>query len=352
MNIKINNQLINTKSANWHKLGTQNNSSQWWVDIIDFLQQWANNSETIKIETSGSTGIPKVILVQKKHMLASANNTCKYFNLNNKSTALLCLSANYIAGKMMLVRAMASGMNLICVKPSENPVKELNAPIDFAAMVPMQVQQSIAMPQKFNLIKQLIIGGAKVNNLLIAELKKHNVIAYETFGMTETLSHIAVKQIAPVYKNFFMPLNGINISQDHDNKMVIDYPQLDIYKLKTNDVINLIDDSGSFEWRGRTDFIINSGGVKILPEEIENKIVDLIILPYCIVGLPDKKLGEKAVLVIMGKPFNTTNLSNKLTTLLTPYYCPKNILFIDRFPLTNSGKIERDKLIKKVMQII
>ncbi len=347
MNIKLNNTNIElTPNIKLAVQLNKNANPKWWKEIISFLEDWANDSKYITLKTSGSTGIPKTINIEKSKLWVSATKTCNYFKLNKNSTALLCLSVNYIAGKMMLVRAMVSGMNLICIEPSENPVKGLTTPIDFAAMVPMQVQQSITLPKKISLIKHLIIGGAKVNHLLISELKKHNVNAYETFGMTETLSHIAIKQIAPHYNNYFTPLNGIIVTHDTNNNMVIDYPELNIIKLKTNDIIEIIDNNGSFIWRGRTDFIINTGGVKIIPEEIEGKIAHLITRPYCIIGLPDKKLGQKAVLVISGNQFNTLNLHNKLTKLLPPYHCPKEIKFLEKFPVTNSGKIKRNKIIE------
>ena len=343
MDIKLNNQLINLKSAGWNELASQNSSAQWWIDIIDFLKQWADNSSNIENKTSGSTGTPKVISVQKKHMIASAEMTCEYFNLNNKSVGLLCLSANYIAGKMMLVRAIVSGMNLICVPPSQNPVKELSQKIDFTAMVPYQVQYTLETPEKFNLIQNLIIGGGKVSNTLAQSLKVHSVNTFETFGMTETISHIALKEITPNLKKYFQTLKGVNIKQGDQNELIIDAEHLDIKNLKTNDIIEL-KSKDLFKWKGRLDFIINSGGIKISPEDIEEKIAHLITQKYCIVGIPHKELGDQVVLFIESVSYNTLNLEQKFKTLLPPYHCPKEIRFIERFPITESGKIKRTLL--------
>jgi O-succinylbenzoic acid--CoA ligase len=283
--------------------------------------------------------------VGKAQIWLSASKTCDFFQLTENSTGLLCLSANYIAGKMMLARAMVSGMNLICVEPSGNPVKELKIPIDFAAMVPLQVEQSLSQITNLNLIKNLIVGGGQVSNSLTSKLKTYAGKAFETFGMTETLSHIALRQLTPEYQNYFTSFNGVFILQGFNNVMVIDFPELGIYKLKTNDIIEIIDTSCRFVWKGRTDFIINSGGIKISPEELESKIAHLIPQRFCICGVPDSKLGETIVLFIEGKPYQTDTLKQKIKEILPSYSCPKKIQFLATFPLTETGKIKRKELI-------
>lgn len=340
MKIKLNHQLINLKTADWNELADLNSNAQWWIDIIIFLKEWSSNSLNIEIKTSGSTGTPKLLSVQKKHMIASAQMTCDYFNLNNKSVGLLCLSANYIAGKMMLVRAIVSGMNLICVPPSKNPVKELRQKIDFAAMVPYQVQYSLETPKKFDLIQNLIIGGGKVSFALVQSLKNHSVNVFETFGMTETLSHIALKEIAPSPKEYFQILNGISIKQGSKNELIIDAEHIGIKDLLTTDIIEL-KSQNTFKWKGRLDFVINSGGIKISPEEIEEKISHLIAQRYYVIGIPHNQLGKQVVLNIESIPFNTIALKSKLQTTLPSYFCPKEIRFTDKFSETESGKIKR-----------
>jgi len=346
--IILNHSTYNLNKTNWNDLKTFYEGKSWWIGIISFLEKWSDNSHTITLKTSGSTGEPKLIEIEKAKMMVSAKKTCDFFQLNQHSTGLLCLSADYIAGQMMLVRAIVSGMGLICVEPSGNPVQNLHQPIDFAAMVPYQVQQSIQTSDKFALIKNLIIGGGQVSKSLVQQLSDSQVKVYETFGMTETLSHIALREIAPVAQPEFKILQGITISSTTENCLVIDYPELEPGQLVTNDVVEIISDT-AFRWIGRKDFVINSGGIKINPEEIENKIHHLIPGRYCIIGLPDQKLGEKVVLIIEGKMVDDRQFLSNLRKMLPPYFVPKEIRQVAVFPLTESGKIKRKELKSKLL---
>jgi o-succinylbenzoate synthase len=344
-NITLNGITYDLKNTDWNTLLDLNKDESWWQTIVAFLKEWANSSSSLTLTTSGSTGKPKQLEVGKTQMWLSASKTCDFFQLTENSTGLLCLSANYIAGKMMLVRAIVSGMNLICIEPSGNPVKELKTPINFAAMVPMQVEQSLSQITNLNLIKNLIVGGGQVSNSLALKLNPYTGKAFETFGMTETLSHIALRQLTPKYQNYFTPFNGVFILQVFNNEMVIDFPELGINKLKTNDIIEIINPAGCFVWKGRTDFIINSGGIKISPEEVESKIAHLIPQRFCICGVPDNKLGETVILIIEDKPFQTDALKLKIKEILPAYSCPKKIQFLSAFPLTETGKIKRKELV-------
>lgn len=347
MKIKLNNHTIDlSPNVNLNEFRRINAGNSWWEDILNFLEQWANEAPTISIKTSGSTGEPKQIRIEKAKMWVSASKTCEFFQLTDKSTGLLCLSANYIAGQMMLVRAMVSGMKLTCIEPTSNPVAELQEKIDFAAMVPMQVQESSLNIQNLNKVQNLLIGGGQVSTNLENKITDYIGKAYESFGMTETLSHIALRQIKPTNSDFFKPLSGISILQGYNNVLILDYPELGIYKLKTNDFIELKDNSGSFKWKGRTDFVINSGGVKISPEEVEKNIAPFINENFCIIGLPDEKLGEKVTLVIEGNPTNTRELINILKKNLSSYSIPKEIKFLAKLPLTETGKIKRKEISK------
>lgn len=344
MQIILNNQNIKLSPNCKLQDLAQQNLAPWWQRIIQFLEDWSNNSPTLSIQTSGSTGTPKKLEIEKKKFWISAQKTCDFFHLNEKSVGLLCLSTDYIAGQMMLVRAMVSGMNLVCTEPSGNPVEQLESPIDFAAMVPMQVQECLNNPDKFNLIQKLIIGGGQVTHELSELLQKQNVQAFETFGMTETLSHIALKQIAPNQDTTFTSLPGIEISKNLEDCMVIDYPEMELENLQTNDRIQ-ITNPNSFVWLGRKDFVINSGGIKISPEIIEKQIAPLISYPYCILGIPDKKLGEKVVLIIESEPFDITQLMTRLKENLPHYHYPKEARFVPNFPLSITGKIRRKELL-------
>lgn len=344
MKITLNNQEIElTPNIKLDFLLEQNKNAPWWQDIINFLECWASDSKTIQVKTSGSTGTPKVIDVQKSMLLISASKTCSFFQLNISSTGLLCLSTSYIAGQMMLVRALVSGMNLVCIKPSNNPVVNLDQDIDFAAFVPLQLQNAIKTPEKLNRVKHIIIGGGQVSTSLISDLKMYKGYAYESFGMTETLSHIALKQLTPTLQDNFMLFQGVFISQGFKNDLIINYPELGIYRLKTNDVVDLTIDGG-FKWKGRMDFVINSGGVKISPEQVEKQIEHLLDQRICIIGIPDDKLGEKLVLIIEGNAFDTERLKQQLKETLSSYNIPKEIIFMPEFPLTENGKLKRKEI--------
>ncbi len=340
--ITLNHQTYWLHKTNWQKV-KNSNPGAWWQRIVEFLENWADDSPKLKLKTSGSTGKPKTIEVNKTHLWVSAKKTCEFFNLQPNSTGLLCLSADYIAGQMMLVRALYSGMDLLCVEPAGNPVKKLESTIDFCAMVPLQVQQSLETPGKFKLIKQLIIGGGAVHSALIAELKKLPVKVFETFGMTETLSHIALKQLAPITAQAFTTLPGIRLFVSDKNCLQISYPELGIHALETNDMV-VLHASNSFTWLGRLDFVINSGGIKIHPESVEKLLEPLIHRPFCLIGKPNEKLGEKAVLVLEGEAFDPVDLMQQIKQLLPKYQYPKEIRFINEFPRTDSRKIKRAAL--------
>jgi O-succinylbenzoic acid--CoA ligase len=347
--ITLNYQTYLLHQTDWQKVKTSNPSA-WWQRIVEFLENWADDSPTLKLKTSGSTGKPKTIEVQKAHLWVSAKKTCEFFKLQSNSTGLLCLSADYIAGQMMLVRALFSGMNLLCLEPAGNPVKNLETTIDFCAMVPLQVQQSLETPEKFKLINQLIIGGGPVNSLLVNQLKTFPVKVFETFGMTETLSHIALRQVTPPTEKAFTSLSGIRLSVSEKNCLQVSYPEMEINAMETNDVVD-IHSENSFTWLGRLDFVINSGGIKIHPESVEKILESLVHHPFCIVGKPDEKLGEKAVLVIESERFDTANLMQQMKQILPLYQCPKEIIFIASFPRSESGKIKRAALKSLLKQI-
>ena len=165
-------------------------------EIRNFLKEWGNNELSISVKTSGSTGKPKLIQLLKSDMVASAKLTGEYFNLETTQTALLCLPVKYIAGKMMLVRAIVLGFDLISVKPSSNPIIDCVQPIGFAAMTPMQVNTVLNQsPDKLNLIEQLLIGGAPVDSRIESKLQEVKTLCFSTYGMTESITHVAVKKL-------------------------------------------------------------------------------------------------------------------------------------------------------------
>jgi o-succinylbenzoate---CoA ligase len=324
------------------------------ADIEDFIEEWESGCTHFTLKTSGSTGIPKSIRVSRQSMIRSAELTAAALDLKKGNTAFICMPLVFVAGKMMLVRALVLGLDLLVVKPASDALQSIPdaTPIDFAAMTPMQVAASLAQPAsalKLQFIKKLIIGGAPVNQSLENELQRFAGAAFETYGMTETLTHIALRRINGAERSaFFYTLSGICLRTDERGCLDIYAPHLDHPQLQTNDIVELIDGK-CFRWLGRADNIINSGGIKIFPEQLEKKLEGFIPARYIITSLPDERLSEKAVLVIEASSsdgFN--NISAKVQNLLGGYEKPREIHFLKKFPETVSGKISR-KGIKEML---
>ena len=296
-----------------------------------------NNESFIFVQTSGSTGKPKQIVLQKSAMIASAKATGLFFNLQPKNTALLCLSANYIAGKMMLVRAITLGLNLDTIDPTSTPLSSKK--YNFIAMVPMQVEKSLS---KLHLVDKLLIGGTKVSYTLSESILKSNCNAFESYGMTETISHIAIKKIG---EQAFNVLPNVTISVDERNCLVIEALELSKEKIITNDIVEILN-ATQFILKGRIDNIINSGGIKIFPEEVEEILAKFISVPFFIASKPDEILGEKVILVLEATPFL---IENNFFSQLSKYQIPKEILFLEAFERTETNKINRKKTLEKLI---
>lgn len=316
-------------------------------EIRSFIATWENDIQSITQLSSGSTGPPKAIEIPKWRMEASARMTGDFFDLKNCESALLCMSTDYIGGKMMVVRSLLFDLKLYVTKVTRNPLKNLSHAIDFVAMVPLQVEETLQEnPEKLNYIKHLIIGGASVSDELIEKISAFKCNAYSTFGMTETVSHIALRNL----KNKNEPYRVIGKTQlsTIDDCLVIDNEELQIHGLKTTDIVDLIDEK-SFHWLGRADFVINSGGVKIHPEEVERKIKNILdSSDFIISRVPDQKLGSK-VIFIGEKHLDTPSLKNKIEKELNNYERPKAYFFISSLQRTPSGKIDRNKTTAKIL---
>ncbi|NDV16779.1 AMP-binding protein [Muricauda sp. TY007] len=314
--------------------------------IGDFLLDWASDDSTIKVQTSGSTGKPKTIVLKKEYMVNSALATGTYFKLEPKHKVLLCLPCTGIAGKMMLVRAMVLGLHLDCVEPSSTPLSNTDETYDFVAMVPLQVQNSLKVLVRIN---KLIIGGAPVDSSLRSKLKTLTVEAYETYGMTETITHIAVKRITDDSVNSFETLPHVFVSQDDRECLVIDAPKISDEKIVTNDLVELVSNT-KFKWLGRYDSIINSGGIKLVPETIEEKLSSVIQSRFFVAGLPDETLGQKLVLVVEGVSTDRRALLQTIKELkrLSKYEVPKEVYFVKAFSETATKKINRKKTIQQI----
>lgn len=306
-----------------------------FIFIREFLEFWEEN-ETISVTTSGSTGNPKTITFHKEALIQSATMTGKFLSLQQGNTALLCLPMQYIAAKMMVVRAIVLQLNLICISPTSSII--INEKIDFAAMTPMQAEKSL---HSLHFIQKLILGGMHVSYELTKKLTQFPTQIFETFGMTETLSHFAMRNISQ-NEIYFKTLEKVEISLSAQNTLCVKIPFLS-EKIITNDVVELVDNH-CFVWKGRIDNVINSGGIKIFPEEIEQKLKPFIIDEFYITSEKDNTLGEKLVLQLEGnaQQYNYKKIFSKAK--LTAYEIPKKIVWKSYFKRTESGKIIREKI--------
>tara|TARA_B100000949_G_scaffold104239_1_gene92781 strand:- start:13561 stop:14634 length:1074 start_codon:yes stop_codon:yes gene_type:complete len=314
--------------------------------IGDFLCDWTADASTVNVQTSGSTGNPKTIILKKEHMVNSALATGAYFGLEPKQKALLCLPCTGIAGKMMLVRAIVLGLHLDYVEPSSNPLPNNDKTYDFVAMVPLQVQNSLDAMDR---IKQLIVGGAPVDSSLRRALAELSVHAYETYGMTETITHIAVKRINAESTSYFEALPNVAVSLDDRGCLVIDASNISDEKIITNDLVELIGEN-QFNWLGRYDSIINSGGVKLVPEKIEDKLSSLIQSRFFVAGLPDDTLGQKLILIVEDESVNNGKLLQTIKQLksLSKYEVPKAVYSVKTFEETSTKKVDRKKTLEQI----
>lgn len=308
--------------------------------VGNFLLDWFDDKSYIELSTSGTTGTPKIMKIEKQAMLDSALATGDFFDLKPGDTMLHCLPTNYVAGKMMFVRSFILGLDMEFVDPTSNPLKNMDKKFDFCAMVPLQAKNSLAKLKKKQ-IKKLIIGGVKVHKALEQELVKLPMEIYETYGMTETITHIAAKKIGA---EAFTILPNVKISTDDRHCLVIDAKNISDKKIVTNDIVNLISDT-QFSWEGRYDNIINSGGVKLMPEQIEDKLSMLIPRRYFVSGQPDETLGEKALLYIEGAIFT---IEDSVFEVLTKFEKPKEVVFIPKFKETATGKIMRKESLESI----
>ncbi len=312
--------------------------------IGDFLLSWLDNKDYITVTSSGTTGLPRVSRVKKQHMVNSALITAKYLNLKEGNTALCCLPADFIAGKMMIVRALVLGLEIDFTEPSSIPMKLTNKEYDFAAMTPMQASKSL---NELHRIKKLILGGSPITNDLEEKLKNVDCKVYATYGMTETVSHIAIRKIGKNESQTYKAMPHVSFEQDERNCLVINCYKVSDSPIVTNDVVKLVNEL-EFEWKGRYDNVINSGGFKIFPESIEAKLVKHIKNKYFVWHEPDEVLGQKAVLFVESTQDKYPNLLNDLQkdkTLLR-YEIPKNVYFVPKFALTQTGKIQREETVR------
>lgn len=321
---------------------------------IRFCNAWLNGHADFILQTSGSTGSQKKIAATREQLKVSARITAAYLKLEPEQTALVCLDVSFVAGLMMLVRAMEVGMNIIVTHPEANPLQSLDPAIniDFAAFVPYQIEAILKSPQreKLDAITNVIIGGAPLSEQIKVDLQSFTNNVYATYGMTETLTHIALQKINGDDKTFQV-LPGFDVGTDERGCLTVKANHLGNEVIITNDLVELIS-KNQFRWLGRIDGVINSGGVKIIPEKVEAVVATIfnkLNLPnrFFIAGLPNAQLGEAVTLVVEGMltKEQTELLVHTLSKTLSRYENPKAIYCLEKFVYTNSGKINRPETI-------
>ena len=333
------------------------------MTLEDFLSEWNNGSDRVLVHTSGSTGKPKPMMVEKKRMLNSARITCDFLGLNPGDSALLCMSLDYIAGKMVVVRSIERHLHLISVPPSGHPLKDVDEEITFAAMVPMQVYNTLQVPEereRLSRIRHLIIGGGAIDAALEQELQalSGNIAIWSTYGMTETLSHIALRRInGDESSEWYQPFDSVHISQTEEGCLVIDAPQVCAETLVTNDIVEIEPyiynkvEKLRFRIKGRKDNVICSGGIKIQIEEVETLLKPHLEKPFMLAKKKDGKFGEIAVLLTEDEDIKKVEAT--VRRLLSDesekssdhkkykYWIPKEFRYVEHLPLTETGKPKR-----------
>lgn len=314
------------------------------MDYEDFLREWNGPLPFIEVSTSGSTGSPKVIELEKTFLKESALRTINFFGLNHSARFHSCISPDFIGGKMMAVRASAANASLSWEMPSNSPLDSFPSgiPIDLLAVVPSQIA---ALLERKNLpvIRNIIIGGAPIPEALRMKIATSGFNAFETYGMTETASHIALRKVVSE-KIPFKTLPSIKVQSDPDGALNIIFDNGSV--VKTNDIAEIISDT-EFFILGRKDLIINTGGKKVNPIDLENSISHLIDNPYMISSLPDDKWGEKIILIIQDdsdsarQEYLRQNLILSFKKEFESWKIPKEIIFVKKIPLTSNGKIRR-----------
>ena len=332
------------------------------MTLEDFLSEWNNDSDRVLVHTSGSTGKPKPMMVEKKRMLNSARITCDFLGLKPGDSALLCMSLDYIAGKMVVVRSIERHLHLISVSPSGHPLKdvnlkEVNGEITFAAMVPMQVYNTLQVPEereRLCRIRHLIIGGGAIDAALEQELRSlpGNIAIWSTYGMTETLSHIALRRInGAEASEWYQPFDSVKISQTEEGCLVIDAPLVCAETLVTNDIVEIESyiynkvEKLRFRIKGRKDNVICSGGIKIQIEEVEALLKPHLEKPFMLAKKKDEKFGEIAVLLSEDKEIKTVEATIRRLLSDHKYWIPREFLHVDHLPLTETGKPKRSILL-------
>lgn len=318
------------------------------MTLDEFVSDWQSDSPTLLVHTSGSTGKPKPMLVEKRRMEASARITCGFLGLRAGDTALLCMPLDFIAGKMVVVRSLVWGLRLMAVEPSGHPLKGLTESPTFAAMVPMQVYNSLKVEEERRLlrdIKHLIIGGGAINRDMAEALRGFPNAVWSTYGMTETLSHIALRRLSGAEASeWYEPFDGVGVTTNANGCLVIDAPAVCAHPLVTNDIAEIAPDGRRFRIRGRRDNVVCSGGLKLQIEEMEARLQPHLNVPYMISKRPDDKFGEAVVLLAVTDDMES--VCEVCRKHMPRYEQPRYFLAVSELPMTPTGKPARAEAMK------
>lgn len=339
------------------------------MDIKEFMEEWENNSEFMQVKTSGSTGTPKKMMVRKSSMLASARRTNDFFGLKKGDRTLLCMSLDYVAGKMMAVRSIERGLQMDVVEPSGHPLADVTCSYDFIAMVPMQVWNTLQNDEeraRLSATRHLLIGGGEISSALEDALQSLPCCSWSSYGMTETLSHVAVRKIGGMRNEegggcfeggkrkdeggrrnvesagWYEPLDGVRLSVAEDGCLVVNDDVIGAFDLKTNDIAEFNSDGRRFRILGRKDNVICSGGIKIQAEEVERILAKEFVLPFMITKRKDEKFGEAVVMAIETDDPSAINEARKACQSLLPkFWQPRYYVIMKELPRTETGKVRR-----------
>ena len=323
--------------------------------VLDFCRQWLNGALEFGLQTSGSTGEPQRIPLRRQQLAASARRTADYFDLGPGDRVLVCLNCEYVGGLMMLVRGLELNLHLTIVEPHADPLALVpaDAAFDFASFVPLQLHTVLANGHaaRLNAMKVILVGGAAVESGLTQAAQVLTVPVYHTYGMTETASHIALRRLnGPDATTFYKVLPGIHVDQDERGCLTVRADVTNDQLLVTNDQVRLLPEQHAFEWLGRADFVINSGGVKVQAEKVE-LVLEVALaelgLPArraFVAGQPDERLGEQVTAFLEGEVLSEEQ-SRQLLALLTErlgrYERPRALVYVPQFKTTASGKLDR-----------
>ena len=346
--IILNGKTIPSTEISGHasEIATNSCAPEWEKELFLFLNEWFSDSDFISAQTSGSTGEPKQIELPKSVMIKSAERTIEYFGLKKGDRLFLSLPCRFIAGKMMVVRAIVGQMDLIIVDPSSDFDFLRTEKFDFGAMVPNQVfklMETTSGKEKLKNIHNLLIGGSSIPATLETQISRLKSRVVSTYGMTETASHIAIRELSgEIRSDIYYCLPGISVATNENDCLQIHSPESP-EPIQTKDIAEVLSPK-SFRILGRTDDVIISGGIKYWPETIEKKLEQAIPGRFVISSLPDEKLGEKLVLVIEGEPANTKLIQQSISKLLPPFEQPKAVYFHEKFSETPNGKLRRNEI--------